>query len=193
MFTVWLPGNTGLCWKKATGRKTRANVQQGRHVALPLFERLKVLDTRCVRELLVLQLPRDFQSVRRVTGKRVSVNGCVCSDAEPRVAYVYVRATATHGDTVRVRAVRLYSSSSVTPVKKKHGDLYLLTKGRKRLLTFLPFTKSCPSPQLTSSGWIVIKHNKTLELCLKKKIFFHGSILGTVFPSRQICNFRLCR
>lgn len=36
VFTVWLPGNTGPCWKKPTNRNSHASVPHGCHVALPL-------------------------------------------------------------------------------------------------------------------------------------------------------------
>ena len=51
VFTVWLPGNTRPCWKKATDRKSRASVQRGHHVAPLLFGKLKVLVMKCVRGL----------------------------------------------------------------------------------------------------------------------------------------------
>lgn len=121
MFTVWLPGNTGPCWKKAADRKSRASVQHGRHVAPPpLFEKLKVLAMKCVRALFMALPLRDVQYVQRVTAKPVCVGGFVCTNAEPRAAYVYVRVTATHRDAESERCVCHHQTAATASFKLNH-------------------------------------------------------------------------
>lgn len=93
MFTVWLPGNTGLCWKKATDRKTRASELHRSHVASPRFKFKESSEF-----FFMSLLPRDVQRAQHVTSHPVCVNGYVWSHTEPSVTYAYVRATATHRD-----------------------------------------------------------------------------------------------
>lgn len=159
VFTVWLPGNTGPCWKKPTNRKSHASVPHGCHAALPipLFERLKVPASKCVTELFMSLPPREVQCVRRVTTQPVSVIICMCANTEPRAAYVYVRVTATHRYTQSERCVCLWLHSSCFVFQRR--------KNMRDTLHFCFRNGKDRGKKVKHLVWIPSDY-KTAELCL---------------------------
>lgn len=73
---------------------------------------------------------RDGQ---HVMAKPVCVNGFICSDAEPRAAYVYVRVTH-RGESERcVASSRRHSSDSIIQIQQQMKRAFLF-EGREREL-----------------------------------------------------------